>query len=51
MKILILQFNRTQVNTLNIQDYLYTLYPDNTIVRVFISSLYFDTFFIEVLFF
>jgi len=51
MKILILQFNRTQINTINIQDYLYNLYPDRTIIRVFISSLYFDTFSIEVLIF
>jgi hypothetical protein len=51
MKILILQFSRTQINTINIQEHLYTLYPDFTIIRVFISLLYFDTFSIEVLFF
>jgi hypothetical protein len=51
MKILILQFNRTKIDTLNIQEYLYRLYPTNTVLRVFISSLYFDTFSVEVLFF
>jgi hypothetical protein len=51
MKILILQFNRTEINSVDIQDYLYTLYPDRTVLRVFISSLYFDTFSVEVLFF
>jgi hypothetical protein len=51
MKILILKLDRTDINTINIQDYLSRLYPDCTMLRVFISSLYFDTFSIEVLFF
>ena len=51
MKILILQFNRIEIQTSNIQDYFYTLYPNRTVLRVFISSLYFDTFSAEVLFF
>jgi hypothetical protein len=51
MKILILQVSRTQMLTINIQEYLYRLYPNRTLIRVFVSSLYFDTFFIEVLFF
>jgi hypothetical protein len=51
MEILTLTFNRTEIHTINIQDYLSTLYPNHTILRVFISSLYFDTFSIEVLFF
>jgi len=51
MKILILQFNRSNINSIDIQEYLCALYPGHTILRVFISSLYFDTFSIEVLFF
>ncbi len=51
MIILILKFNTLEIKTIDIEQYLHDLYPDHVIVRMFISSLYFDTFFAEVLFF
>ena len=51
MIILILKFNTLEIKTIDIEQYLHDLYPDHAIVRMFISSLYFDTFCIEVLLF
>jgi hypothetical protein len=51
MIILILKFNTLEIKTIDIEQYLHDLYPDHVIVRMFISSLYFDTFCIEVLLF
>jgi len=50
MEILVLKFNVSQLSTLDISDYFSKKYPKKTFVRGFISSLYFDTFLLEVLF-
>jgi hypothetical protein len=51
MTILIFQFNQIEIKTTDIEEYVHKLRPDGIVVRVFISSLYFDTFSIEILFF
>ena len=51
MTILIFQFNQAEIKTVDIEGYIHKLHPEGIVVRVFISSLYFDTFSIEVLFF
>jgi hypothetical protein len=50
MKIVILKLNTSQLNRVNIFEYLSKTYAEKVIVRAFISSLYFDTLLIEVLF-
>jgi hypothetical protein len=50
MNIIIFQFNQTEIQTLDIERYFCNFYPGRVIIRIFISSLYFDTFSIEVLF-
>ncbi len=50
MEILVFKFNVSELPTLDIFDYLSKKYPKKTFIRGFISSLYFDTFFVEALF-
>ena len=50
MKIVILKFNRSGLDRINILEYLSKTYEEKVIIRAFISSLYFDTLLIEVLF-
>jgi hypothetical protein len=50
MKIVILKLNTSQLDRVNIFEYLSKTYEEKVIVRAFISSLYFDTLLIEVLF-
>jgi len=50
METLVLHFNVCELSNLNIFDYVGKNYPRKTFVRGFISSLYFDTFLLEVLF-
>jgi coenzyme F420-reducing hydrogenase delta subunit len=51
MNIIIFQCNQIELQTLDIESYFCKRYPDRVIIRIFISSLYFDTFSIEILFF
>jgi len=50
MHILTLEFSVSECNAVGIKTYLRVKYPDKILLRVFISSLYFDTFFVEALF-
>jgi hypothetical protein len=50
MHILTLELRVSELNPLSIKTYLRMKYPHKILVRVFISSLYFDTFFVEALF-
>lgn len=50
MKIEILKFSLSDLSILNISDYLDQNYSEKILVRAFISSLYFDTLSVEILF-
>jgi hypothetical protein len=50
MCVITLKLNRYDDALLDIKKFLDFNYPEKVLVRTFISSLYFDTFFIEVLF-
>jgi hypothetical protein len=50
MHIITLKFRISEFSAVSVKTYLKTKYPDKILVRVFISSLYFDTFFVEALF-
>jgi hypothetical protein len=50
MKIAILKFNRSEVDQINIFQYLSKTYEEKVIIRAFVSSLCSDTLSIEVLF-
>jgi len=50
MYILTLEFSISEFDGVSIKTYLRSKYPNKILVRLFISSLYFDTFFVEALF-
>ena len=50
MHILTVKLRVSELNPVSIRTYLRIKYPDKILVRMFISSLYFDTFFVEALF-
>jgi len=49
MTILTLKFNRLILKDNHLRELLIQHYPNNVVVRMFISSLYSDTFSIEIL--
>jgi len=51
MHILTLELRVSELNPLSIKTYLRMKYPHKILVRVFISSLYFDTFFYDNMFY
>lgn len=50
MEIMVLKLRRSEISNTDIFEYLTKNYPKRVFVRAFISSLYFDTLVLEVLF-
>jgi hypothetical protein len=50
MEIIVLKLRPSEISNINIFEYLNTNYSKKVFVRAFISSLYFDTLVLEVLF-
>lgn len=50
MEIIVLKLKQSEISNTNIFEYLSKNYPKRVFIRAFISSLYFDTLVLEVLF-